>query len=101
MGNSLITETLSWDTLRRFAKINNHLASVASEIDDLGPNLDFYRVSEQLQSEFGISIWKLRDLCDFLYRVEKAEYRNAQKFEDFLNGKVTREEMALPLEYQI
>jgi hypothetical protein len=101
MGNSLITEALCWDTLRRLHKITNHLGPVASEIEELGPNLDIYRVSEQLQREFGITIWKLRDICDFLYKVEQAEYANAKKFEDFLDGKLTREDMELPLEYQI
>lgn len=101
MGNSLITEALCWDTLRRLHKINNHLSMVASEIDELGPNLDIYRVSEQLQANFGITIWKLRDICDFMHKVEVTEYANSQKFEDFLNGKLTREDMELPLEYHI
>lgn len=101
MGNSLITEALTWDTLRRLHKITNHLAPVASEIEELGPNLDIGRVSEHLQAEFGITIWKLRDICDFLYKVEKQEYANAQKFKDFLNGKLTHGDMELPLEYQI
>jgi hypothetical protein len=102
MGNSLITETMSWDSLRRLHKITNSLASVASEIEELGPNmLDVGRISEQLQAEFGITIWKLRDICDFMYKIENREQTNARKFEDFLNGKLTREDMVLPVEYQI
>ena len=101
MGNSLITEAYTWDALRRLHKINNHLATVASEIEELGCNLEVGAISERLQAFAGITIWKLRDICDFMHRLEQAEYKNAQKFEDFLNGKVTREEMELPLEYQI
>ena len=101
MGNSLITEAYTWDALRRLHKITNHLASVATEIDELGCNLEVGQISEKLQVFAGISIWKLRDICDFMYKLEQAETANARKFEDFLNGKVTREDMELPLEYQI
>jgi hypothetical protein len=99
MGNSLIIETLTWDTLRRLHKINNYLASAASEIEELG--LEAGHISEKLQAFSGITIWKLRDICDFLFHLEKAERSNAQKFQEYLDGKVTREDMEVPMEYQI
>lgn len=89
------------DALRRLHKINNHLSSVASEIEELGCNLETGDISEKLKFFAGISIWKLRDICDFMHRLETSEHKNAQKFEDFLNGKLTQEEMQLPVDYQI
>lgn len=99
MSNSLITEALAWDTLRCLHKVNNHLAAAASEIEELG--IEAGHISQTLEAEFGITIWKLRDICDFMHKVEVNEYANAQKFEDYLNGKLTRQDMELPLEYYI
>lgn len=99
---SLITEALMWDSLHRLHKINNYLATAASEIEELNVNmLDAGLISEQLQAFSGITLWKLRDICDFMCRLERLEYAKAQKFEDYLNGNATREEMEIPLDYNI
>lgn len=94
--------TITWDSLRRLHKINNHLSTVASEIEELGPNLlDVGILSEKLQAFSGITIWKLRDICDFMAQLEKMERNKADQFEKYLEGKTTRPEAISSMDYCI
>lgn len=80
--------TLDNDSRRRLHKIVVHMSSAASAIEDFGPNmLAIGYVSELMREKFGITIWKLRDLADWLMEVEKQEEQKALRFEEYLNEK--------------
>jgi len=74
---------MSWDSLRRIHKMVCHLLSAATEIEELGPNvIDIGLLSELLEKEQGITIWKLRDCCDALCRIETNERKRSEEWEE-------------------
>jgi len=73
---------LTWDSLRRLHRINNHLVAAATEIDDLGPNAtDWGIISRLLNERQGITLSKLRDCCDEMARIEKEQDQHAHDWE--------------------
>lgn len=73
---------MTWDSLRRIHKMVGHLLSAAAEIDELGPNIgDIGLLSELLKKETGFTIWKLRDCCFTLCKIEREERERAKEWE--------------------
>ena len=72
---------LSWDTFNTFHKLTGHLTDAANEIEELDP-LSQGAISERLEKETGITIWKLRDACDALCRIKREEYQKAVDWEE-------------------
>jgi hypothetical protein len=74
------------DGLNRLHRIVGHLMAAATEIDELGPNAaDWGIVSIDLASRQGVTMFKLRDCCDELNRIEQDERRRAEEW-DRLHG---------------
>lgn len=74
------------DGLGRLHRIAAHLMAAASEIDELGPNaLDWNIASQLLGSRQGVTLFRLRDCCDELNRIEQDECRRAEEW-DRLHG---------------
>jgi hypothetical protein len=97
-----LRDVFTWDSLRRMNKVNRSLACAAGDIEDFGVNiLDAGTVSEKLKAYAGITIWKLRDICDFMCKLERQEADRARQFEKFLDEKIPMEEVAEAVDYQI
>jgi hypothetical protein len=69
------------DGLNRLHRIAGHLMAAATEIDELGPNdLDWNIASQLLGSRQGITLFRLRDCCDELNRIERDERKRAEEW---------------------
>lgn len=69
------------DGLSRLHRIVVHLAAAASEIDELGPNaVDWRIVERELIGRKGVTMFKLRDCCDEMNRIEQDERRRAEEW---------------------
>lgn len=79
--------TVTWDGISRLHKLVNHLSAAATQIEDLGPNIiDIGIISEMLENKHGISIWKLRDVCDEMIKIKKIVEDKATRFDKYLRG---------------
>jgi hypothetical protein len=95
-------DILSWDSIHRLHKIRGHLMAAANEIEEFGVNIiDAGEVSEALKEFSGISLWQLRNICDFMTLLWHRENDRAKKFEEYLNGKAERHELDKPLDWCI
>jgi len=86
-----IQNVSSWDSIKRLHKITGKLLGAANEIDELGVNIiDAGRISELLFKHTGVTLWKLREVCDELNKIEADEQRRAEEFDKYLNGEETK-----------
>lgn len=82
-----IKNSISHRSLSELNKIATNVASAASSIEEL--LIEAGTVSKFLQERQGVTIWKFRDCCDELVKINRELHECAEKFERYLAGEET------------